>query len=116
MPRIPVELIDCRFDEPVELDHATVRAADFASCRMPALHADGLQTEADLTLTRLSSGRISLFKAQISGNLWLNDARVHPGEAGLAVHGAQLRVDGGLYANSTRRFEPPAYMSAAAWC
>jgi hypothetical protein len=98
--RTPIALVDCRFDEPVDLGDAVLRAVDFSGCQMPELHADGLRTDGDLTLVRLASGTVSLFRAQIGGNLWLNAARIHSGETGFAIHGAQLRIDGGLYADS----------------
>jgi hypothetical protein len=97
---IPVELIDCRFDEPVDLANATVRAADFTSCHMPLLHADGLKVDADLTLTGLIASSISLFRAEIGGNIWLNTARLDSEGGDWAINGAQLRVEGGLYADS----------------
>jgi len=97
---IPVALVDCEFDEPLELDHATLGAVDLSGCRLPALHADGLQVAGDLTLTGLSGGSVSLFRAEVSGNLWLNAARIAGNEASYAADLAQLQVRGGLYASS----------------
>jgi hypothetical protein len=67
---------------------------------MPTLLAEGLRVDGDLTLARLVSGAVSLFRAEIGGNLWLNAACLSGCEAGFALHGAQLRVGGGVYAES----------------
>jgi hypothetical protein len=56
--------------------------------------------DSDLALTRLVTGRVSLFRAEIGGTLWLNSAQVTANGPGFAVHSAQLRVGGGLYGES----------------
>ncbi|MDX3854153.1 hypothetical protein [Streptomyces sp. AK02-01A] len=97
---IPFSLVDCRFDAPVELADASLRAADFTGCHMPQLSADRLRVDGDLTLTRLVSHGVSLFGAQVRGDLWLAAARITGYGSGYAVNGPQLRIEGGLYADS----------------
>ncbi|MER7393949.1 hypothetical protein ABT381_00290 [Streptomyces sp. NPDC000151] len=97
---IPFSLVDCHFDAPVELADASLRAADFRGCHIPHLSADRLRVDGDLTLTRLISGGISLFGAQVRGDLWLTAAHIAGNGSGYAVNGPQLRIDGGLYAHS----------------
>jgi hypothetical protein len=99
---VPISLINCCFDERIELDNAALRAADFTGCHLPAFQADGLRVDSDLTLVRLITSRVSLFRVDIGGNLWLNAADVSGAGPGFAVHAAQLRVGGGLYAESIR--------------
>ncbi|WP_210593969.1 hypothetical protein [Streptomyces sp. GESEQ-35] len=76
---IPFSLVDCRFDAPVELDDASLRAADLTGCHIPRLSADRLRVDGDLTLNQLASGGVSLFGTQIRGDLWLNAARIAGG-------------------------------------
>jgi len=64
---VPLSLINCRFDEPVELDNAALRAADFAGCHVPVFQADGLRVESDLILARLVAGKVSMFRPGIGG-------------------------------------------------
>ncbi|MFJ6688283.1 hypothetical protein [Streptomyces sp. NPDC091294] len=97
---IPLSLVNCRFDEPVELADASLRAADFTGCHMPRLSADRLRVDGDLMLAQLVSGGVDLFGAQIRGDLWLTSARVTGDGSGFAVNGPQLRIEGGLYAHS----------------
>ncbi|MFJ4867555.1 hypothetical protein [Streptomyces sp. NPDC088757] len=97
---VPFSLVDCLFDEPVELSDASLRAADFTGCHMPGLSADRMSVAGDLTFARLNSGRLSLFGAQVGGNLWLTAARIMGDGVGYAVDGPQLHVEGGLYARS----------------
>ncbi|MEU0434485.1 hypothetical protein ABZ153_23110 [Streptomyces sp. NPDC006290] len=97
---IPFSLLECRFDEPVELADASLRAVDFTGCRIPRLSADRLRVDGDLTLDQLVSGGVDLFGAQIRGDLWLTSARITGNGSGFAVNGPQLRVEGGLYAHS----------------
>ncbi|WP_346089123.1 hypothetical protein [Streptomyces erythrogriseus] len=97
---IPVSLLDCRFDEPVELADASLRAADFTGSQLPWLSADRLRVDGDLTLAQLVSGGVDLFGAQIRGDLWLTSALVTGDRSGFAVNGPQLRIEGGLYAHS----------------
>jgi hypothetical protein len=83
---VAVSLINCRFDESVELDNAALRAADFTGCHVPVFQADGLLVGSDLTLARLVAGRVSVFRAEIGGNLWLIFAEVSGGVSGFAVN------------------------------
>ncbi|HKR52289.1 MAG TPA: hypothetical protein VJT72_22470 [Pseudonocardiaceae bacterium] len=53
---VPISLINCCFDGPVELDNAALRAADFTGCHLPAFQADGLRVDSDLTLAQLVTG------------------------------------------------------------
>lgn len=99
---VPLSLINCRFDEPIELDNAALCAGDFTGCHVPVFQADGLRVESDLTLSRFIAGRVSMFRAEIGGNLWLTFAAVSGGESGFAVNCPQLRVGGGLYAGSSQ--------------
>lgn len=91
----PFSLLDCRFDEPVELADASLRAADFTGCQMPWLSADRLRVDGDLTLAQLVSGGVDLFGAHIRGDLWLTSALVTGDRSGFAVNGPQLRIEGG---------------------
>ncbi|MEV7731585.1 hypothetical protein AB0O75_05615 [Streptomyces sp. NPDC088921] len=97
---IPLSLVNCRFDEPVELAEASLRAANFTGCHMPRLSADRLRVDGDLTLNQLVSGGVDLSGAQIRGDLWLTSARITGDGSGFALNGPQLRVEGGLYARS----------------
>ncbi|MFI1415664.1 hypothetical protein ACH4Y0_37960 [Streptomyces sp. NPDC020707] len=97
---VPFSLVDCRFDAPVELADASLRAADFTGCHMPQLNADRLRVEGDLTLARLRSGGVFLSGAQVMGDLWLTAARITGDGSGFAVNGPRLRIEGGLYARS----------------
>jgi hypothetical protein len=99
---VPVELTNCRFDEPPELGNAVLSAADFTGCRMPEFRADGLRIESDLTLTRLVTGGVSLFRAEVGGNLWLNEARVNAVGTGWGVPPAFTARSFGLAAACTR--------------
>ncbi|MEK9521774.1 hypothetical protein MIU24_20645 [Streptomyces venezuelae] len=95
---VPVTLVDCHFTEAPALHDASLRAIDLTGCRMPGLNADRLKVEGDLTLRRTNSGTISLFRADIAGDVWLTDAELTASEAGYALQAPQLHVEGGLYA------------------
>lgn len=97
---IPFSLIDCRFDEPVELADASLRAADFTGCHIPRVSADRLRVDGSLTLAQITSDRVDLFGGQINGDLWLTGARIDGRGPGFALNGPQLRVEGGFYAHS----------------
>jgi hypothetical protein len=99
---LPVALIDCCFDETVELSDASFRAVDLTGSSLPGLRADRLRVDGDLVLARLVSGSISLFRADVGGDLWLHGAEVTGEGTGYAVNAPQLRIGGGLYARSLR--------------
>src|SRR3954449_6505045 len=42
---VPINLINCCFDGPIEMDHAALPAADFTDCHLPAFQADGLRVD-----------------------------------------------------------------------
>ncbi|MEV4512558.1 pentapeptide repeat-containing protein [Dactylosporangium sp. NPDC049525] len=92
---VPVTIANCRFDQPVQLDGATVRAMDFTGSQFPALEADGLRIDGDLTLHHVNTGLVSLFGANVAGNLWLTGAHIDG-----PLRGPQLTVKGGIYAKS----------------
>jgi hypothetical protein len=91
---VPFVLDNCRFDEPVELDNARLRAADFTGSQLPAIQADGLTVDGDLTLDQVVTSKASLFKAEIKGNLWLTSAQVGRVQTGYAstVRSSEPRV------------------------
>ena len=96
--KVPVSLINCRFDQPVNLGDAVMRSLDLSGSQLPALGADGARISGDLLLAELACDELSLLRAEIDGNMWLVEARVGWSPAETAVHGAQLRIRGGLYA------------------
>lgn len=99
---IPVALIDCRFEATVELRDASLRAVDLSGSSLPGLNGDRLRIDGDLALIRTVSGAISLFRADVVGDVWLSGAEITANGADYALRAPQLRIGGGLYAQSLR--------------
>ncbi|MEU7579222.1 hypothetical protein AB0B50_16660 [Streptomyces sp. NPDC041068] len=97
---IPAALIDCRFEAAVDLSDASFRAVDLTGSLLPGVSADRLKVEGDLVLTRTISGIVSLSRADVIGDVWLNGAVLSNEGRGYALRAPQLRVGGGLYARS----------------
>ncbi|WP_395367058.1 hypothetical protein ACHGLA_36565 [Streptomyces sp. YH02] len=93
-------LVDCHFAETAELSDASFRAVDLTGCLLPSLNADRLKVEGDLVLRRTTIGRISLFRADVAGDVWLTGAELTAEGSAHALHAPQLHVGGGLYARS----------------
>ncbi|WP_406398166.1 hypothetical protein [Streptomyces uncialis] len=100
--QIPMAFVDCRFEEAVELSDASLLAVDFTGSSLPGLRADRLKAEGDLVLVRVISGVVSLFRADVIGDVWLNGAELSSDGAGYALRAPQLRIGGGLYAQSIK--------------
>lgn len=97
---IPVAFVNCRFENEVDLSDASFRAVELTGSSLPGLSADRLKVEGDLTLSRTVSGAVSLFRSNIAGDMWLDGAELASQDAGYALRAPQLRVGGGLYAQS----------------
>ncbi|MER0479438.1 hypothetical protein ABR737_13970 [Streptomyces sp. Edi2] len=97
---IPVAFVDCHFEKAVELSDASLRAVDFTGSSLPGLNADRLKVEGDLVLVGTVSGAVSLFRADIAGDMWLNGAELISEGTGYALRAPQLCIGGGLYARS----------------
>ncbi|WP_405399561.1 hypothetical protein [Streptomyces microflavus] len=97
---IPVALVDCRFEAAVELNDASLRAVDLSGSSLPGLNGDRLRIEGDLALVRTVSGAISLFRADVAGDVWLSGAKITGEGADYALRAPQMRIGGGLYAES----------------
>ncbi|WOX09186.1 hypothetical protein [Streptomyces sp. N50] len=97
---IPAAFIDCRFDNEVDLSDASLCTVDLTGSSLPALNADRLKVEGDLTLIETVGGTVSLFRSDIAGDMWLNGAELVSEDSGYALRAPQLRVDGGLYAQA----------------
>lgn len=97
---IPVTMVDCHFAEPAELSDASLRTLNLTGCLLPGLNADRLKVEGDLVLRRTTSGTVSLFRADIAGDMWLTEADLTAAGTAHALQAPQLHVGGGLYARS----------------
>ncbi|MFC8129655.1 hypothetical protein [Streptomyces sp. NPDC057302] len=93
-------LVDCRFESLVELSDTSLRAVDLTGSSLPGLNADRARVEGDLVLVRTISGAISLFRADVAGDVWLNGAELASEGTGYALRAPQLHISGGLYARS----------------
>lgn len=98
----PLWLVDCEFDERLDLEMARLEGLSLTSCRLPGLLGANLRVAANLTLRNVSSsGTVSLNDAQIGGTLRLDGAQLRvPG--GYALFGERLEVRGALYARRMR--------------
>ncbi|MEV6486842.1 hypothetical protein [Streptomyces sp. NPDC051576] len=97
---IPVAFTDCRFDNAVDLSDASLCSVDLTGSSLPGLSADRLQVDGDLKLVRTVGGAVSLFRSDITGDMWLNGAELVSEDSGYALRAPQLRVGGGLYARA----------------
>ncbi|XMN09515.1 hypothetical protein ACK8N7_27480 [Streptomyces griseobrunneus] len=95
-------LVGCRFEAAIELSDSSLRAVDLTGSSLPGLNGDRLRIDGDLTLVRTVSGAISLFRADVAGDVWLNGAEITGEGDDYAMHAPQLRVGGGLYAQSVQ--------------
>jgi hypothetical protein len=87
---------DCSVSAEV-LAHLMVRPPETGSGLVQRLRLRGAHIEGKLVLavTGLVTSSISLFRAEIGGNLRFNTARLDGGGSDWAINGAQLRVEGG---------------------
>lgn len=98
----PLHLLDCYFNEPINLDEATARTIRFPGCRLPGLTAKQLITTGNLELNDgfTADGPVSLTDAHIGGALNLRGGRFmnHGGDAldadGIAVEQSMFCTDG----------------------
>ncbi|MFE9533832.1 hypothetical protein [Streptomyces sp. NPDC006691] len=99
---IPMAFVDCHFDSSVDLSDSSLRSVDLTGSSLPALNADRIRVEGDLKLARIVGGAVSLFRSNISGDVWLNHAELVSEDPGYALRAPQLHVGGGLYARAIR--------------
>ena len=71
----PLVFEDCKFDEEICLDEATVSSVRIVRSDLPALRASNIETRGDVVLDG-TSGRVSLDGAHIGGSLRLVGARL----------------------------------------
>jgi hypothetical protein len=98
----PLQLLDCYFDEPVNLDEATARTIRLPGCRLPGFTAKQLVTTGNLELNDgfTADGPVSLADARVGGALNLSGGRFmnHAGDAlnadGIAVEQGMFCMDG----------------------
>jgi hypothetical protein len=94
----PVEFADCAFDEGVGVAEATTRSLGFLRCELPSLDCDTVTVRSHLALVGSRIGHVSLYNADIVGQLDLSGAHLSvPGDA--ALGGELLHVGGSLYAH-----------------
>ncbi|MEV6720352.1 hypothetical protein AB0M94_05420 [Streptomyces xanthochromogenes] len=98
--KIPIAFVDCHFNGSVDLSDSSLCSVDLTGSSLPALNADRLKVEGDLKLARIVGGAVSLFRSDISGDVWLNGAELVSDDAGFALRAPQLHVGGGLYARA----------------
>ncbi|MEV8021080.1 hypothetical protein AB0O76_33065 [Streptomyces sp. NPDC086554] len=92
--------VNCHFDSPIDLSDSSLCSVDLTGATLSALNANRAKIEGDLKLSRMTSGAVSLFRSDISGDVWLNGAELVSEDAGYALRAPQLRVGGGLYARA----------------
>jgi hypothetical protein len=98
----PVVLLDCEFDERLDLPMARFEGLALRDCRLPGMYAPNLRVAADLSLRGSHcEGSVVLNDAQIGGTLRLDRATLRtPG--GYALLGERMSVQGALYARRVR--------------
>jgi hypothetical protein len=98
----PLLLRDCHFDEPLNLDDASLLTLRLPGCRLPGLTAQQLRTTGNVELDDgfTCHGVIDLLGAQIGGKLSLTRAHlVNPG--GFVLNGDRLTVGQGMFMRRT---------------
>ncbi|HST85081.1 MAG TPA: hypothetical protein VLL08_25305 [Kineosporiaceae bacterium] len=74
---VPLELLDCIIDNPINLDHAEVAGLSLIRCRLPGLSAEQMSCASTLKLVGSAiSGTVILRDAVISGALLANGAGI----------------------------------------
>ncbi|APU18013.1 MULTISPECIES: hypothetical protein [Actinoalloteichus] len=98
-----VDLRDCHFDEPVELQMSKITGLRMTGCRVPALSGRNLCVDSDLVLEGgfRSDGVVDLTDGEVRGTLRLTNAvlRGNPDHALLA---GRLKVSGSVQATGLR--------------
>jgi hypothetical protein len=94
----PLQLLDCYFDEPVNLNEATARTIRLPGCGLPGLTARQLSTTGNLELNDgfTADGTVSLTDARIGGGLNLSGGRFM-NSGGDALHADGIAVEQGMF-------------------
>ena len=102
---VPLELLDCVVDEPIDLDHAQVAGLSLIRCRLPGLSAEQMTCASTLKLIgSVISGTVMLRDAEISGAVLAAGAVLRgevdrvdwPGAGPVALLATRLHVTGAL--------------------
>ena len=109
----PVELVDCLFDEPVNLVEASMRSITLTGSHVPALHADRAHIHGSLNLGQgfTSEGIVSLFNAKIDGDF--NCDGCHLLGVPMSLRGGGLSVAGDLTFDVARTGDDASAFTAA---
>ncbi|ASO23157.1 cytoskeletal protein CcmA (bactofilin family) [Actinoalloteichus hoggarensis] len=100
-----IDLRDCRFDGPVELQMSRITGLRMTGCRMPALSGRNMCVDSDLVLEGgfRSDGVVDLTDGEVRGTLRLADA-VLRGSPDHALLAARLKVSGSVQATRLQAF------------
>lgn len=100
----PVIFEDCSFDLPINLSHSNTATISFQGSRLNALNLEGAVVNGDLNCVNVEAKSVTAHGAQISGQLWMNNARLL-NKDGFALDAPDMTVSGGMYCRDGFRAE-----------
>jgi hypothetical protein len=98
----PLQLRDCHFEEPINLNDAEACSIQLRGCHVPAFNADSLRTAGSVALDYgfTARGEVRMTGARIGGHLSLRQATL-TNEKGKALTLDALTVDQNMYADES---------------
>jgi hypothetical protein len=95
---VPLEFINCRFQELIHLEDAQTRTIRLSGTWVPGIVADRLKMTGTLYIDHgfICEGPLRLVDANISGSIFGNGAHLE-NPSGEAFHGARLAVGGSIF-------------------